>query len=62
MIHLFDIDNQISILMVTTPPVGPGEDGGPLGRSTMPTQPFTSPIKEVPFEKGTPFGGSRPEY
>lgn len=57
-----EINNSISILMVTIPSSGLGEDGGQI--QSLNASPIfnNNPLKVAPSESSTPFGSSRPDY
>lgn len=62
LIELIHIDNQISVIMATDPPIGPGQPEGPLSikQNSSPFPASTPPSQG--YGSSSPFGGSTPDY
>lgn len=61
-IEQIDIDNQISVLMVTNPPTGPGEETDPFAFRNNSSGFPDAKLPSSGYGANTPFGGSTPDY
>ena len=62
LLEQINIDNHVSVLMVTTPPGGPGEGGDPLSISAPPSPFSATTPPSAGYSNKSPFGGSTPDY